>query len=325
MKSINLKRYALPVLLTVSMLLNVAGLVFFILFLNTEKRLKDVKNERNHLAQNLAGLQASQIARDADLDKRRVRTFVSHFDGAQDAIVIAPKEVPPLKAYQLVVYLHGMGHTCLEPFTSPKGHPIADAIIKSDPSIIILSCNYRRQAAWASDGALSDISQNIREVCQQFPINRIAIVGCSMGGCVSLIYATLAPQDIKEKLAGVVSLEGAGDMASLYSQTNEPTVRYALQNCFGGNPDQSPATYAAKSFIKNVGALPPTTRVAVISAREDKVVPPSLQADIIKALDGAKITNKLLPIDGDHHMPDPKVIVDGLRFVLSGSLFTYRF
>lgn len=304
-------------LFVISLLTNIAGIVFFILYLDSARHVRSLKTERALLIENLNAVQTAEVIRSTNADKSRARTFVSHFDGTQDYFAVAPNVIKPQPGgYTLIVYLHGMGHSFMEPFTSPIEHPIAYAVTTTNPSLIFLSCNYRRQAAWASDAALADISQNIRETLQQYPIKQIVLMGCSMGGCVSLTYAALAPDEIKEKMTGVVSIEGAGDLAALYKQTDEPTVRGALNQCFGGPPDQAQSNYAAKSFISNIEKVPKKLRVAVISAREDKVVPPPLQAEIIKVCQSNSIEAKLVPVDDGHHMPPIECILTALSYVM---------
>src|SRR6202030_38276 len=99
-------------------------------------------------------------------------------------------------------------------------------------------------SSWGSEAAMSDITQNIREVLQQFPIKNIILTGTSMGGCMVLTYATQAPPDIKEKLRGIVSVEGAGDLAKLYDKTANAHVKMALAAMMGGSPPQAQAEYA---------------------------------------------------------------------------------
>lgn len=306
--------------LVVSLLLNIAGVVFFFLFLGSQKHYKTVRRERNTLAHQLNILKKTEAINDLIAANRVVpRLFISHLDGQEDIIGISPPLVEkPRTDLTLLVYLHGMGSTFLEPFVWPKEKPIASAITAKDPSIVILSCSYRKDASFGNDKAIADINQNIREVCQQYPIKQIVLLGTSMGGCVCLTYATCAPSDIKSRIAGIVSVEGSGDLKALYHQSSIATLKSAMINAFGGTPEQVPGVYAEKSFFNNVKALPPDVKIAVVSAIHDNIVPAQFQRDIVRLLEENHVPTKLIELDAGHSTPPASVYLDGLNFVLSG-------
>jgi pimeloyl-ACP methyl ester carboxylesterase len=306
-------------LLTVSVLLNIAGLVFFIAYLKTAGTLKTVKRERALMAQNLTAVRAEGLVTEA-LESGQVvrRTFCSLVDGQEDWYALMPPAVPGKLDNTLVVYLHGMGSTYLEPFTCPQGTTIAQAISNKYPDVCLLSCNYRKESSWGSDEAMSDITQNIRAVLQQFPIKRIVLMGTSMGGCTVLSYAVQAPADIKEKLAGIVSVEGAGSLKKLYDLTDNRTVKGAIAAAMGGTYENAAAMYQRKSFLPNITGLPKSVRVAIVSARLDHIVPPALQDDLLAALQSRHYRAKLLPVDAAHGAPPAPVYVKALDFAING-------
>jgi acetyl esterase/lipase len=313
-----LRARILIALLAASLLFNVAGLVFFFLFLGTHKHYKAVQRQRNELAHELNILKKAGVDELLAFDKVVPRAFISHYDGQEDVVGISePAVTKPRTDLTLIVYLHGMGSSFLEPFTKPEVKPIARAVLAKDPSIVILSCSYRKAASFGNDQAIEDINQNIREVCQQYPIKKILLMGTSMGGCVALNYATCAPKDIKDRIVGIVSVEGAGDMAALYHQSSRQSVREAMINAFGGTPEQVARVYAEKSFLSHVGALPPKVKVAVISATHDTIVPPRFQKDIVKALEENNVSTRLIEINDGHTTPPTDIYLKGLDFALS--------
>lgn len=245
------------------------------------------------------------------------RSFVSHFDGEQDVFAISPPPVSGCqKSMTLLVYLHGMGSTYMEPFLVPKNKPIVQALQERQRDSVLISCSYRKSASWGSDAGLADVSQNIREVCQQYPISKIIMVGTSMGGSAALTYAAIAPADIKRMIEGVVSIESAGDLAALYDETEQPLVKTGLAEALGGNPNERPQTYSQKSFLHNLDTLPRGLKVAVISAQDDSVVPPHFQKDIVEALKARNVPAKLIEMPGNHDIPDSSLYQEGLDFVL---------
>ena len=141
-------------------------------------------------------------------------------------------------------------------------------------------------------------------------------MGTSMGGCVALNYAAQAPAEIKDKITGIVSVEGAGDLGQLYNMTKSPAVQVGLIGAFGGTPLQLPEIYAKKSLFANMASLPAHIKVAVVSARKDDIVPKDLQKDLVHKLEEKNIPAKLIEIDGGHRVPAAPVYQEALDFVL---------
>ena len=312
------KKHLIITALCVSALLNVAGVIFFVLFLQTANHLKHVKREKNVLVQNTALLKGqSKVNEILNSDQVIKSTFVSHFDGQEDSFaVLPPRGQKPTEGYDLVVYLHGMGSTFLEPFVTPVSQPIAKRICDNHPSIIFSSLNYRRAWSWGDDAALADISQNIREVMQRYPVNHIILIGTSMGGCTVLTYSAVAPADIKAKIIGAVSAEGAGDLARLFKETKNASIPNALINAFGGRPEVVPERYAKQSFLSNIDQLQGSMRFAIISATRDTIVPPSFQKELISILEKRNLATHLIEVNSGHGIPSADYYAQGLDFVL---------
>lgn len=311
----------LIVCLVLSLLANVAGLVFFIGYVKLLGHYKVSQRENRQMSQNLSLIRGQGIQGEAiDASGRILRcVFKSHFDGAQDAFALMTPELDlPTRDVTLVVYLHGMGSSYLEPFIFPEGKSIAQEVMERDSKVVLASLSYRGKASWASDAAVSDISQNIRELCQKFPVKSIVLMGTSMGGCMVLTYAARAPIDIKEKVAGVVSVESAGDMAKLFNETGEPVVKATMMDAFGGLPEQKPDSYKARSFLYVIDGLPRSVHVAVISATQDHIVPAGLQKEIVSALEARHIPVRLIEVDADHGCPPASYYSKGLEFAESG-------
>ncbi len=232
-------------------------------------------------------------------------------------LALPPAQATALSNVTLVVYLHGMGSSYIEPFVSPADKSIASAISTLDPNMVVISPSYRGSASWGSDAAMLDISQNIRQVMQEFPVKRIILMGTSMGGCTVLSYAAQAPKDIKDKLVGIVSVESAGDLASLYKETQIQAVKDAMILAFKGTPTQAPQAYAFKSVLSNLDQFPTNVHVAIISARQDNIVPPDLQKQTLDALDARHIPVKLIEVDGGHGCPPADTYEEGYKFAAS--------
>lgn len=250
-------------------------------------------------------------------DAVQKRTFVSLHDGQIDTYAFQqPSYVPNSLDYTLVVYLHGMGSNYMEPFVTPSEQTVATAVTRDFRNVGLLSCNYRQEASWGSDAATEDIIQNIRQVMQEFPFKTIVVMGTSMGGCVALNFAATAPDDIKKKIIGVVSMESAGDLSALFKQTAHREIQPAMMIAFGGAPQQVPDVYSRKSFLNNIALLPASTRFYVLSAKSDRIVPPNLQKQVVDELKKRSFPVEFEEIDGQHQAPPAKYYAKGLTFVL---------
>lgn len=307
-------------LLVVSLLLNVAGLVFFILYLSEKSHSKSSRKQKAALEQKLAALSANPaMIENGRHDLVQTRTFASLSDGRIDNYAFQPPQTADgFLEYTLLVYLHGMGSNYMEPFLIPAQTSIAGRLTSAYPRLGLVSCSYRKEASWGNDVAVQDIIQNIREVASEYPFKKIVLMGTSMGGCVCLNFAATAPPDIKEKIVGAVCVEGAGDLKELFYSTSTDALRPAMMIAYGGSPKEIPHVYKEKSFLSHLDKLNSTSRIYVISARQDKVVPPEFQRQICQELSKRSISNQLQELDQSHEAPAADEYLKGLEYVLMG-------
>lgn len=320
-----LKNPVLVAILVISLLLNAAGIVFFILFLTEHGHYKSARKEKALLERNLAVVQSAgvinQINQGNSSDPVQKRSFVSRLDGQVDTNAFQPPQFTPgALDYVLVVYLHGMGSNQMEPFVTPAGQSMASAMTRDNPRVGVLSLNYRHEASWGNDTATEDIVQNIREAMQEYPFKSIVMMGTSMGACVSLNFAATAPEDIRSKIIGAICIEGAGDLTSLFNRTSVEAVKQAMMIAYGGAPDQVGHVYQRKSFQSNIAGLPHGARVYVLSAKGDRVVPPELQKDIVDHLSKAGIQNHFDEVEGGHEAPPAQYYTRAISYVLGQNL-----
>lgn len=321
-------------LLFLSMLFNIAGIVFLVGFISARGDVKNLQKERSQMANNMALWQEAAAKERAAAampatttgaasglpDRVEVRNFVSHHDGVEDQLAVRlPGWVGGPREYTLVVFLHGMGSNLREPFVTPADVSISNAFEAVDRSTALLSCSYRKEQAWGNDASFADITQNIRHVMYELPFKRIVIAGTSMGGCTALNYAVAAPPDIKEKIAGVICVEGAGDLALLYQHTRVEGIRVALAAAFGGTPQQVPQVYNSKSVLHNLDKLPVGARFAIVTADHDNVVPAALQLDLVNQLKGRNVPLLHVQLPGGHHVPPWTTFAQAYRYVLGKS------
>jgi predicted esterase len=246
------------------------------------------------------------------------RTFVSHVNGTEDTYaLIMPKTLKPNEPTTLMVYLHGMGSNIFEPFMFPNDITVTDALKKAYPGFVFLSCSYGREASWGIDSAMRDITSNIEEMSHNYNIQNIILIGSSMGGCTVLTYAATAPEEVKKKLVGVLSVESSGDLRELYYHTGYAEVQPTLEKAFRGTPKERPEIYRRKSFLRNIPLLDPKLRIFLVSARQDTTVPPHMQKELYNALLNRDYQVKLKEIEGAHGVPPATNYVEGVAYILN--------
>ncbi len=304
-------------LLVLSLLGNAAGITFFVCYLHQRGqsvRFKKQAAELDHQLQitRIAGAYLPEFLTPPRISRQ---VFMSQLDNHEDCFATAPTAVyAPDGNVGLIVYLHGMGGDYLEPFVFPKNKPFGPVMVSHFPATIILSPNYRGLASFGNAPALADISQNIRQILQQYPIKKIVIAGTSMGGCTALNYAATAPSDIQDKIIGVVSVEASGDLAALYNETKSESVHGAIARALGGQPSQVPHQYRQFSFLTNIHRLPPRIKVALVSGTKDEVIPTHFQDDLLNAISHNNNPTKMLKFDGPHGFPDDSMLLEALDF-----------
>ncbi|MBS1989383.1 MAG: prolyl oligopeptidase family serine peptidase [Cyanobacteria bacterium SZAS LIN-3] len=299
----------------------VTAVVFLILFIVSAGQNGSLKKKAAQLQAELSQTRNSQVfdgqARPGVPERQG---FMSLLDGSKDEMaILPPNSFQGQKDLTLVVYLHGMGSTYMEPFLVPKDKTVGQAISEHNGAVVIASPNYRGQSAWCNEQAVADIDQNIRSLLQRFPISKIVIMGTSMGGCSALAYSYLAGDDIKRLLIGVVAAEPSGDLSLLYGKTHSQIVKNGMIGAFGGPPEAQPQKYTSRSLLNNTDKVPANLRFAIISAKQDNVIPPDFQRAIVNTLKDKKFSCELIEVDEQHGVPAASAFVQGLDYVVLGN------
>lgn len=304
-----------------AVLVDAAGIVFFVLFLNSQGTIKKLKKQRAVVASDMQYMRNAQaLSGTTPTDIQGKETFISKLDGVEDNYVYTP---PAIKGPQgdsiLFVYFHGMGSTSLEPYLVPKDRTLAKLVCQQNPRASFLSPNYRGDSSWLNETAILDVDQNIRSVINRYPASKIVLIGTSMGGCAALAYSYLAPAEIKSKIVGVVSCESSGDLTELYKVTNSNLVKAGMARAYGGSPDTVGKSYEKTSILKNISQLNPKVKYAILSASKDGVVPPKMQTQLLDGLQKAGIKCKLIDFDEKHGVPESTNYEHGINFVLEAN------
>ncbi|MBU6452120.1 MAG: hypothetical protein KGS72_10105 [Cyanobacteria bacterium REEB67] len=296
-------------------------ILFLVLFIVAQSQLGALKKKSGNLQSELSQTRNAQVFQgQLPPGVPESQSFISQLDGAKDVMaILPPNSLQGQKDLTMVVYLHGMGSTYMEPFLTPKDGTISQALQTHNPALVIASLNYRGQSAWANDQAVADIDQNIHELLARFPISKIVIMGTSMGGCSALAYSYLAAPDIKAKMIGIVAAEPAGDLTMLYDKSRSQIVKNGMIGAFGGPPQLQPQGYISRSLLNNIEKVPGNLRFAIISAKQDSVIPPEFQQAVINSLKDKKFGSELVEVDEQHGVPSAAAFVKGLDYVVLGN------
>lgn len=319
-----LKMKLLIAVLVLAIGLDIAGMVFFFLYMGNQSKLKGIKKERDVLTSNINQMGNINAFKQGELGEKGAperEYFVAEIDGAESLYALSPPMIPQAKEHSyLMLYFHGMGSTYMEPYMAPVDKPIAHALRERLQSATFLSVDYRGKTSWLNDKALADTNQNVRAVLNRYPTEKIIVVGTSMGGASALAYSFLAAPDIKEKIVGVIACEAAGDLAELFKTTNSKIVQAGLAEALG-LPEQNQA-YKRHSLFERLKDSEgkeglKKIRFAVLSANQDDVVPVKMQKDIVAALQKEGIASELISFDEKHGVPPSSQYLKGLEYILS--------
>src|SRR5262249_54638272 len=118
--------------------------------------------------------------------------FTSQIDGSSDSYALSWPNSSNGRPVILLVYLHSLGQDFTEPYKIPPGASIATGLTKEFPQLAILSCNYGKTPSWGVKLAQADITENIRSVLKEHPVDQIVLAGNAMGACSALLYACTA-------------------------------------------------------------------------------------------------------------------------------------
>ena len=222
---------------------------------------------------------------------------ISRVDGAADWALA----LPPARGDTWVVCIHGHGSHGDQLYTRP------DLREKWLPDILrrglgILTPNLRDNA-WMCPAAATDLHDLLAAVRERFAAARFVFASGSMGGTSNLVYAVLHPADV----AGVIARGTATDL-SLYHEWCRRgdagilrEIADAIEEAYGGRPEQLPAVFAAHSAFRNATRL--DMPVFVSHGSLDRTIPVAEARRLAGALAGKTDFVYVEVPDGNHDSP----------------------
>jgi acetyl esterase/lipase len=146
--------------------------------------------------------------------------------------------------------------------------------------------------------------------------DRIAVLGGSAGGHLSLMVATAPTADtdvdshgkkLKSLVVAAAGLDGPMDMTVLATyqattpeeQRNLAYAQAVAKKLLGGTPQEAPDKYVAASPISRVTADTPPA--LLLYGTKDTLVPPAQQTAMADKLKAAGVSVEVVPLEGQNH------------------------
>lgn len=222
----------------------------------------------------------TQYTYSQEYNKEQPQTHDIAFKALVDSSVqyyveILPVAFDPDKEYDLIIGLHGHGSDRWQFATDKRPECSAFRTFATKYNMIAITPDYRVATSWMGPKAEADIAQIITDLKKKYKVNRVYLIGGSMGGTSALTFAALHC----DMLNGVTSLNGHAN------HLEYENFQDAIAESFGGTKDQIPFEYKKRSAEYWPEKL--TVPIAFTVSGNDKSVPPGSAirlAEILKKL-----------------------------------------
>ena len=211
-------------------------------------------------------------------------SFKASIDGSkQRYIKILPENFKKSAKHDLIIGLHGHGSDRWQfsKDTRDACRAFRDFATKHD--MIAITPDYRAKTSWMGPAAESDMLDIIKALKSEYKINRLFLIGGSMGGSSSLTFAALHPELIDAVTA----------MNPLANHLEYENFQSAISKSFGGSKKKIPAEYKKRSaeyWPENL-----TMPIAITVGGKDVSVPPDSVLRLVTVLQ--KIGRKVFVIN----------------------------
>ncbi|MHB1463248.1 MAG: alpha/beta hydrolase family protein [Armatimonadota bacterium] len=203
-------------------------------------------------------------AQPAGLQKPVDVVFKAKLDGSEQRYVqMLPADFNAREKHDLLIALHGHGSDRWQYVTQERDECRAARDMAAKYSMIYISPDYRAMTSWMGPKAEADMVQMIKDLRKKHRVDRVFLIGGSMGATSALSFAVLHP----ELISGVCS---QNPLANHLEYTN---FQDAIAESFGGTKQQIPAEYKKRSAEYWPERL--TFPVAITTGGLDDAVPPA--------------------------------------------------
>ncbi|HOI57010.1 MAG TPA: alpha/beta fold hydrolase [Phycisphaerae bacterium] len=187
----------------------------------------------------------------ADLDKT-----------VQKYVEMLPRQFDAKKPHDLMIALHGHGSDRWQYVNQARGECRGARDMAARHNMIFVSPDYRASTSWMGPAAEADMVQLIGLLRKKHRVRRVFLVGASMGGTSSLIFAALH----SDLVDAVISSNGTANMIE-YENFQD-----AIARSYGGDKKTVPDEYKKRS--PELAWKRFTMPLALTVGGKDKDVPP---------------------------------------------------
>ena len=192
-----------------------------------------LRNVKKSFMKNTAITMAAMIvtllmaaACEAQLGQPRDVSFQSTLDRTEQFYMeLLPMAFDSNKAHDLIIGLHGHGSTRKQFALDARSECASFREFAGKYGMIAVSPDYRAPTSWMGPEAAADIVQLIKGLKAAYKINRVFLVGGSMGASSALTFAVLYP----EQVDGVMAMNG------LANHVEYKNFQDAINASFGAN------------------------------------------------------------------------------------------
>ncbi|OGV52056.1 MAG: hypothetical protein A2017_03640 [Lentisphaerae bacterium GWF2_44_16] len=190
-------------------------------------------------------------------------TFKSELDDSEQCYMeILPSDLDKDKKYDLVIGLHGHGSDRKQFAFDKRPECASFREFAAKHDMIAVTPDYRAKTSWMGPSAEADLVQIIKEIKAKYKINKVFLVGGSMGATSALTFATLHP----DMIDGITSMNGHAN------HVEYKNFQDAISRSFGGTKEEKPEEYKKRSaefYPENL-----TMSIAFTVGGKDSIVPP---------------------------------------------------
>lgn len=232
--------------------------------------------------------------------------FKASVDGSEQLYVeILPSKFDAKKKHCLVIGLHGHGADRWQFAKDPRSECAAFRDIAAKYQMIAVTPDYRATTSWMGPNAEVDLVQIITDIKSKYAIEKVFVVGASMGGTSALTFAVLHP----DLVDGVVA------MNAHCNHLEFENFQDAIADSFGGTKEAIPQDYKKRSaeYWPERLMMP----VAITVGGKDTSVPPESVRRLVSIL--KKTNQRVLLVDrpDQGHSTDAADAKTAIEFVVA--------
>ncbi len=233
--------------------------------------------------------------------------FKSELDGSKQYYMeMLPSDFDQNKKYNLIIGLHGHGSDRKQFAFDKRSECASFRMFAEKHNMIAVSPDYRAKTSWMGPAAEADLVQIIKELKTKYKINKVFLVGASMGGASVLTFTALHPNMVD----GVTSMNGLANHVE-YTRFQE-----AIAKSFGGTKTEVPQEYKKRSveYYPEKFTMP----IALTVGCKDNIVPPGSVIKLAEALKKNKQKVLLIKRPQGGHSTSFKDAMAAMEFMLTG-------